>query len=101
MRSSRSVLRSVAPVSVLIAAAVLGGCSAGRPAGTQPEMPKSNAYHHADSECRQVAARETENVSPQTQASKVAITIYSRCMTAHGFPPPGYSPAPAATPAAR
>ncbi len=101
MRSSRSVLRSFAPVSVLLAAAVLGGCSAGRPAGTQPEMPKSNAYHRADSECRQVAARETENISPQTQASKVAITIYWRCMTAHGFPPPGSSPAPAATPAAR
>ena len=101
MRSSRSVLRRFAPVSVLLAVAVVGGCTAGRPAGTQPAMPTSKAYHHADSECRQVAARETENVSPQTQASKVAITIYARCMTAHGFPPPGTTPVATPAPAAR
>jgi hypothetical protein len=69
-------------------------------------MPNTNAYHHADAECRQVATRETENVSPQSQASKAAISIYWRCMTAKGFPPPGASPtagapAPNATPAVR
>jgi hypothetical protein len=69
-------------------------------------MPNTNAYHKADAECRQVAARETENVTPQSQASKAAISIYWRCMSAKGFPPPGAAtpagaPAPNATPAAR
>ncbi len=96
-------LRRSAVVSLLLASA-LCACSAGRPTGSPPTRPTSNAYHRADTECRQVATRETENISPQTQASKAAITIYWRCMTAKGFPPPGASPAaapaPVATPAA-
>lgn len=104
--SSSFVLRRFACLSALLAAAVLGGCSASRPTGSPPAMPTSKAYHQADAECRHVAARETENVAPQTQASKVAITIYWRCMTAKGFPPPAaatraVAPAPLATPAAR
>lgn len=106
LSSFRSVRRqSAAWVAALLAALVLGACSAGRPSGPPPAMPNTNAYHHADAECRQVAARETENVSPQSQASKAAIAIYWRCMTAKGFPPPGAAapgtPAPNATPAAR
>ena len=104
MTSSRSVLRRLAPVSALLAAVAIGACSASRPAGTAPVQPTSKAYHQSDAKCRQFAARETETVSPQSQASKAAITIYWRCMTAQGFPPPGSSPAavpaPAATPAA-
>jgi hypothetical protein len=92
-------LRRSAALSVLLASA-LCACSAGRPAGAPPSRPTSNAYHRADAECRQVAARETENISPQTQASKAAITIYWRCMTAKGYPPPGASPAAAPAPVA-
>jgi hypothetical protein len=96
LSSSPSVRRrSAVAVGALFAALAIGACSAGRPAGQPPAMPQSNAFHHADSDCRQVAARETETITPQTQASKVAITIYWRCMSAKGFPPPG-----AATPAA-
>lgn len=104
MTSSRFPLRRFAAVSALLAAFAMGACSAGRPTGTAPTQPTSKAYHQADAKCRQVAARETENVSPQSQASKAAITIYWRCMTAQGFPPPsassGAAPAPAATPPA-
>ena len=98
MRSS-VVLRRCAPVTVLLAAAAFGACSAGRPTGSPPALPKSNAYHRADTECRQVATRETENVSPQTQASKAAISIYWRCMAAKGFSPPGALVEPAPSPA--
>lgn len=98
--TSSSVLRRIAHVSALLAVAALGGCSASRPAGTTPAMPTSKAYHQADTECRHVAVRETENVAPQTQASKAAIAIYWRCMTAKGFPPPNAS-TPATAPVAR
>ncbi|MBM4246001.1 MAG: hypothetical protein FJ148_19740 [Deltaproteobacteria bacterium] len=111
MRRSPSTLRRSACASALLAALALGACSAGKPSGAAPSagkpsgaaptVPTSKAFHHADSECREVAARETENVSPQTQASKAAIAIYWRCMTTHGYPPPtSATPAPAATPPA-
>ncbi|MBY0277508.1 hypothetical protein K2Z84_19420 [Candidatus Binatia bacterium] len=99
------MLRRIAHVSALLAVVTAGGCSASRPASAPPAMPTSKAYHQADADCRHVAARETENVAPQTQASKAAIAIYWRCMTAKGFPPPNAStsapvPAPAASPSA-
>lgn len=98
--SPRLPLRRSIAVFGLVAAFAIGACSASRPTGAPPAVPTSKAYHQSDAKCRQVAARETENVSPQSQASKAAITIYWRCMTAQGFPPPGSSPAPAATPLA-
>lgn len=101
---SSSVLRRSVNASALLALVAVGACSASRPATAPPAMPTSKAYHQADADCRHVAARETENVSPQTQASKAAIAIYWRCMTAKGFPPPNASTpatAPAAAPVAR
>lgn len=80
-----------------MATLALGACSAGKPPGAPPPIPASTAFHQADAECRETAARETENVSPQTQAAKAAIAVYWRCMTAHGYPPPtSATPAPPA-----
>jgi len=121
MRRSPSTLRCFACASALLATLALGACSAGKrsgaapsegkpsgaapsagaPSGAAPTAPPSKAFDQADSGCRDVAARETENVSPQTQASKAAIAIYWRCMTTHGYPPPtSATPAPVATPPA-
>lgn len=90
-----AVVRRRALSCSLLAAASLAACSAGRPAAPEITPPDTPAYHQADAECRDVAVRETENVTPQTAASKAAIGIYFRCMTEKGFPPPGArTPAP-------
>jgi len=78
---------------------VLDGCASRtrpQPAATAPHAPADPALAKAQAECTDKAVRETETVSPQTQASKVAITIYAECMKQKGFP---LHPAPGPTPA--
>jgi hypothetical protein len=79
--------------AAVVTAAVLAGCaaSAAKPyeAATTPP-PADPVLQKAQAECAERATRETETVSPQSEASKAAIGIYFKCMNEKGYAhPPG------------
>lgn len=90
-RSRRRLLTS----AVVLAAAIAGCTPAAKPyaAATTPPPPDP-VLQKAQVECADLAARATETVTPQGQASKAAIGIYYKCMTEKGYPPHPHGGAP-------
>ncbi len=88
---SRSRQRSRPQVALaFVTAALLAGCSAPAAKPYDPPPPADPALQKAQAECAARATRETETVSPQSEASKAAIGIYFKCMNEKGYPhPPG------------
>ncbi|MEW6273300.1 MAG: hypothetical protein AB1689_28815 [Thermodesulfobacteriota bacterium] len=72
--------------AILLAAACAPARQPAAPAAAS--VAADPARQAADAECRDRAARETETVTPQGQASKAAIGIYVKCMSEKGFAPP-------------
>jgi ABC-type uncharacterized transport system auxiliary subunit len=74
---------------VLALAASVAGCAAPKPKPWEaPPPPNDPVLQRAQGECADKAVKETQNVSPQSQASKAAVGIYEKCLTDKGFPPP-------------
>lgn len=95
----RSSLRAAVAVVAGVALVTVTGCASPTRPAVAPPAPADPALAKAQAECRDRAVRETETVSPQTQASKVAITIYAECMQEKGFPLHGHAgPTPAGKP---
>ena len=72
-------------------AAALAGCApAVKPYAASATPPPTNpVVQKAQAECADIAARQTETVSPQGQASKAALGIYYKCMKEKGYPQDG------------
>jgi hypothetical protein len=89
MSRSRQRSRLQAAVAV-VTAALVAGCAAPAAKPYDPPPPPDPAMQKAQAECADLATRQTENVSPQSEASKAAIGIYFKCMNEKGYPhPPG------------
>lgn len=88
---SRSRQRSCRKAALaVVTAAVLAGCSTPAAKPYDPPPPADPAMQKAQAECADLATRQTETVSPQSEASKAAIGIYFKCMSEKGYPhPPG------------
>jgi len=86
-RSRTDVRFRTLTFAVALAATIAGCTPAAKPHSTAtPPPPADPVLQKVQAECADVAARATENVSPQGQASKAALGIYFKCMSDKGFP---------------
>jgi hypothetical protein len=97
MPNSRIEARRLPAFAVGLALTLAGCAASPKPyaASTKPP-PADPAMQRAQAECADLAARQTETVQSQSQASKAALGIYYKCMAAKGYS--SLSPTPTPTP---